>query len=245
MRKIAVMAVVLSVVFAAMLYAEKPVATIYKIAGGITVDGKMDDWKALGIEPLKIDTPEQVAIGKPYWEENGKPSAQVYVAIDDKNIYLLADVKNAKGPANKYKEGEIYQGTGVELFIGFDNSDPERQTYQETDYQIGFSTGRYSRSEGTWKDKPFAYIYNIKKPAKTAVVKCKNTKTGYILEASVPAAELSGFDAADGLELGFDIGIDEIGKKGVVRTMQLTWSGDKDGWQYPKGWGKAVIKSKK
>jgi hypothetical protein len=244
MRKIAVLAVVLVIIFSASAFAEKASSVITRISGGITVDGKTDDWKALGIEPVAIDTAAQVAIGKPYWEDNGKPTAKVYVAIDDKNIYVCAEVKNAKGAVNKYSEGDIYQGTAVELFIGFDNTDPDRGKYQETDYQIGISTGQYSRTSSSWKVKPSAYIFNIKKPAKGAVVKCKPTKTGYILEASIPASALPGFDATAGLEVGFDIGIDEIGKKGLTRVIQLTWTGDKDGWQYPKGWGKAVIKAK-
>jgi hypothetical protein len=39
------------------------------------------------------------------------------------------------------------------------------------------------------------------------------------------------------------VGIDDVGK-GMLRQVQMTWTGDKDGWQFPKGWGKAVIKAK-
>ncbi len=245
MKKVLVIAVVLTAVFAGLVFAEKPVANLSKITGGITVDGKLDDWKALGIEPVVINKAEQVAIGKPYWLGAEKQSGKVYVAFTDKEILICADITNPKGAANKYNDGDIYQGTGIELFVGFDNTDVEREMYLETDYQIGISTGQYVKDTGKFKVKPSAFIYNIKKPATGAVVKCKPTKTGYILEASIPASLLPGYDATDGLEIGFDIGIDDVGAKGMLRTVQLTWTGDKDGWQNPKGWGKAVIKAKK
>lgn len=243
MKKIAVLVLVLTAIFAINVFAEKPVATLYKISGGITVDGKTDDWKALGIEPLAINTAAQVAIGKPYWLGAGKQEGKVYVAFDDKTMYVCADVTNAKGAMNKYKDADIYQGTTLELFLGFDNSSPDREMYMETDYQIGISTGQYVKSTGVFKVKPHVFIFNIKKPAEGAVVKCKPTATGYILEASIPASALPGFDATVGNEIGFEIGIDDVGK-GMLRQVQLTWTGDKDGWQFPKGWGKAVIKAK-
>lgn len=243
MKKTAVLAVVLALVFAASVFAEKPETTLYKVTGGITVDGKIDDWKTLGIEPVAINTADQVAIGKHLWLGAGKQEGKVYVAFDDKTVYMAAEVINAKGAMNKYKDGDIYQGTAIEIFLGFDNSSPDRDVYGETDYQIGVSTGQYVKSTSTFKVKPNAFIFNIKKPAAGAVVKCKPTKTGYILEASIPASSLPGFDVTDGLEIGFEIGIDEVGK-GMLRQVQMTWTGDKDGWQFPKGWGKAVIKHK-
>jgi hypothetical protein len=245
MKKTAVLALVLLGIFAVSVFAVKPVAALYKVkAGSITVDGKISDWKALGIEPIAINTEAQVAIGKPYWLGAAKQSGKIYVAFDDKNIYVCAVVTNPKGALNKYTGGDIYQGTGIEVFIGFDNSNPDREMYTETDYQVGISTGQYSKPSGSFKVKPQAFIYNTKKAFKDAVIKCKPTATGYILEASLPASGLQGFDIQDGQEIGFELGIDDVGAKGVIRQVQLTWTGDKDGWQFPKGWGKAVIKAK-
>jgi hypothetical protein len=243
MRKIGVLVLVLTAIFAVSIFAEKPVTTLSKVkSGDIKVDGSTADWKALGIVPIAINTEPQVAIGKPYWLGAGKQEAKVYVAFDDKTVYVCAEVTNAKGACNKYNGGDIYQGTAIEVFLGFDNSTPDRETYQETDYQVGISTGLINKA-GAVKVKPSAFVFNTKKPATGSVVKCKLTKTGYILEASIPASALSGFDSTDGLEIGFDIGIDDVGK-GMLRQVQLTWTGDKDGWQFPKGWGKAVIKAK-
>lgn len=245
MKKTAVILSVITLVFASAVMAQKPTAGLEIIKGGITVDGKTADWTALGITPLIIDKKEQVAIGSVYWLGKEKQSAKVYVAFTEDTLFLCADVKAPRGAMNKYNGEDIYKGNGIELFIGFDNSEPGRQMYTETDYQIGFSSGQYARSTKEWKNKPEVFIYNLKQPVKDAKISVNPTATGYVLEASIPASALDGYYVADGLELGFDIGIDDVGDSGMLRKVQMTWSGDKEGWQNPKGWGKAVLKVKK
>lgn len=245
MKRIVLFVSVLALVFASAAFAEKPTANLSIIKSGITVDGSTADWKALGIEPLIIDKASQVAVGTPYWLGKEKQSAKVYVAFAEDKIFICAEVKAPRKAMNKYTLGDIYKGNGIELFIGFNNAEPARQMYTETDYQIGISAGQYSAASKEWKVKPEAFVYNLQQPAKDAVIKVKNTETGYILEASIPASALDGFYVADGLELGFDIGIDDVGDSGMLRKVQMTWSGDKNGWENPKGWGKAVLKEKK
>jgi hypothetical protein len=233
---------VLAVLSVAALYAEKPAATIALIKSGITVDGSLADWKAAGIQPLNISKKTQVAVGVPYWENQ---SANVYVAFSADTVYLAAEVTNPKGAFNKNVDAKIYDGNCVELFLGFDNSDPGRELYTETDYQIGFSTGDYSKATKKFKTKPMAYCFNTLKPITDAKIVVKPTATGYILEASAPGSFFSGWDVRNGMDIGFDIGLDDVGAKGAVRKIQMTWSGDKDGWKNPKGWGKANIKVQK
>jgi len=245
MKKITLLFLAMIFVFNGIASAAKPVTTIYKISGGITVDGKIDDWKALGIEPTAIlDKKENVAIGKPYWLGPEKQSAKVYVAVTEDKLYVLADVKSPKGLANKHAGREIYQGNTIELFLGFDNSQPDREMYAETDYQIGISVGQYSKSEGKWNVRPSAFGFNLEKPIKDAVIKAVAKPGGYIVEAEIPASFFTGWDVSDGLEIGFDVGVDDVGDKGLVRKIQMTWTGDAEGWKNPKGWGKAIIKSK-
>jgi len=245
MRKLTVFALVLLLLTAVSVYAKKPVTTLCKISGKITIDGSSADFKKLGIKPVIIDTQKQVAIGKPYWLGKEKQSAKVYVAFDDEAVYLCAIVKSPKHRANKYKGGDIYKGNSIELFLGFDNSDPEREMYTETDYQVGLSTGWYSSKTKKLKNKPTAFIYTTEESITGQVkIKVKTTKTGYILEAKIPSDVFEGWDIEDGNEIGFDIGVDDVGDSGLLRKIQLTWSGDKNGWQNPKGWGIAKIKEK-
>jgi hypothetical protein len=242
MKKTLVLVLVLAILSAVALYAEKPSATVALIKSGITADGSLADWKALGIAPLVINKKSQVAVGPLKWENQ---SANVYVAVSGDTLYIAAEVTNPKGPVNKNVDGKIYDGDCVELFIGFDNSDPSRELYTETDYQVGFSSGDYSKANRKFKVKPMVYCFNTQKPVTDAKIVVKATATGYIMEAAVPGSFFSGWDVRDGMDIGFDIGLDDIGSKGAVRKIQMTWSGDPDGWKNPKGWGKASIKAKK
>jgi len=246
MKKLVAMAVVLTVVFAAHLYAKKASTTLYKIKGGITVDAKLDDWKALGIKPIQLNKKEQVAIGGMIWDSaEVKPSADIYVTFTDDDIYLLADVTSKQGIFNNKTEGNIYDGNSVELFVGFDNSDPNREIYSQSDYQIGISPGSISKSTGKYDPKPSIYVYNLNKQVTAGEVKSRATKKGYILEARIPADVLEGYDIVEGLEIGFDVALDDQADRGRTRKIQLTWEGDKDDWQHPKNWGQADIKAKK
>jgi hypothetical protein len=241
MKKIAV---ILSYVLllSGFVFAGKPTTTLCKISGGITIDGSLEDWVAAGIKPIEINKPEQVAIGKVDWLGAEKQSGKIYVAFTDNTLYIAADIKSPQGVKNNKEQGKIYDGNGIELFIGFNNSDPEREMYTESDYQIGISPGHFLKNSNTWKVKPSVFCYNLNTPVKDAKLKVKPTKTGYIIEAAIPSSAFAGWAVDDGAEIGFDVGIDDAGEKGFGRKVQLTWSGDKDGWKNPKGWGIANIK---
>ncbi len=243
MKKAIVFVSVLAVLFSVSVFAAKPSATLPVITGAMTVDGSLADWKACGIKPILINTKDQVAIGVPYWLGAEKQSAEVYVAFSGTTLYMAAKVTSPKGLKNNKTDGNIYDGNGIELFIGFDNSDPGREMYTETDYQFGFSTGDYSKANKKYAVKPSVFCFNLAKTVAGAKIVTKPVEGGYIIEASIPAAFLAGWDAKDGGEIGFDIGVDDIGEKGLGRKIQMTWSGDKDGYKNPKGWGKAVLKA--
>ena len=245
MKKFMVFVLALMVLASAAVMAEKASTTLTLLPAPLAVDGSVAKWKSAGIAPIVINKASQVAIGGPYWLKADVQSAQVYVAISAKGINLTAVVKSPKGLKNNKADGNIYDGNAVEIFMGFDNSDPGRELYTETDYQVGFSTGEYSKANKKYSVKPSVWCFNLQKPVEGAKIITKPAEGGYIIDAFIPADFFPGYDARDGGEIGFDIGIDDIGDKGVARKIQLTWSGDKDGWKIPKGWGKAVIKKAK
>ncbi len=245
MKKFMVFVLALLVLASAAVMAEKASTTLTLLAAPMAVDGSVSKWKSAGIAPIVINKMSQVAIGGPYWMHADVQSAQVYVAFSAKGVNLTAVVKSPKGLKNKNADGNIYDGNAVEIFMGFDNSDPGRELYTETDYQVGFSTGDYSKANKKYTVKPSVWCFNLQKPVEGAKIITKPAEGGYIIDAFIPADFFPGYDARDGGEIGFDIGIDDIGDKGVARKVQLTWSGDKDGWKIPKGWGKAIIKKAK
>ncbi len=242
MKKFLVLVSALMALASSALMAEKASTTLPLIAAPMAVDGSVAKWKSAGIAPVVINKMSQVAIGGPYWLNQ---SAVVYVAFSTKGINMTAVVKSPKGLKNNKTDGNIYDGNAVEIFMGFDNSDPSRELYTETDYQVGFSTGEYSKANKKYTVKPSVWCFNLQKPVEGAKIKTIPAEGGYIIDAFIPADFFPGYDARDGGEIGFDIGIDDIGDKGVARKVQMTWSGDKDGWKIPKGWGKAVIKKAK
>jgi hypothetical protein len=243
MKKAIVLGSVLAILFSVSVFAEKVSTSLPVITGAMTIDGSLADWKACGIKPVMINTQKQVAIGVPYWLGAAKQSAEVYVAFSQTTLYMAAKVTNVKGLKNINTDGKIYDGNAIELFIGFDNSDPGRELYTETDYQIGFATGDYSKANKKFAVKPSVWCFNMNKAVEGAVIVAKPAEGGYIIEASIPASALAGWDIKNGGEISFDIGVDDIGEKGLVRKVQMTWSGDKDGWKNPKGWGKANLKT--
>jgi len=230
------LAVLMSVfVFAA---AEKPTTTFWILSKAPALNCSDADWKACGIKPIEISKDVQVAVGKEKWKHQ---AAKIYLGCDDKNLYVLAQVKT-KAPLRNYKTGkDIYNGDNIEIFLGFNNSDPDRQSYLETDYQIGVSTGLVLN--GKTKSKPESYCFNLNQSIDNAKITVKKTGEGYALEAAIPVSNFAGWDASEGKEIGFDVGFDDSGtEKEKDREIQMTWSGDKDGWQNPAGWGKATIK---
>jgi hypothetical protein len=242
MKKFLAFVSVLMVLVSAAAMAERASTTIRLLASPMKVDGSIAKWKSAGIAPIAIDKASQVAIGNIYWLKAQKESALIYVAFSPKGINLTAVVKSPKGLKNNNVDGNIYNGNGVELFVGFDDSDPSRQLYTETDYQVGFSTGDYLKAKRKYETKPSIWCYNLQKPVEGGKIVTKEEKGGYILDAFVPADFLPGYDVRDGAEIGFDIGVDDVGDRGLLRKIQMTWSGDKDGWKVPSGWGKATIK---
>ncbi len=241
MKRTAIAVATLLVFMAIFVFAagkgEKPETTIWLLSKAMPLDCNTAAWKACGIKPIELNTVNQVAVGKEKWK---KQTAQMYIGYDDKNLYVLADVKTPS-PLKNYKTGkDIYNGDNIEVFLGFNNSDPDRQSYLETDYQIGVSTGLVSG--GKTKTKPEAYCFNLNQSIEAKIM-VKPKSGGYILEAAIPVSAFSGWDMSEGKEIGFDIGFDDNGSgKTKDREIQMTWSGDKDGWQNPAGWGKAAVK---
>lgn len=179
MKKIAII-LTLVLLLSSFIFAEKPITTLCKISGGITVDGALEDWVAVGIKPIEISKPEQVAIGKPYWLGAEKQSGKIYVAFTDETLYVAADIKSPQGIKNNKEEGKIYDGNSIELFIGFNNSDPEREMYTESDYQIGISPGYFLKSSNKWKVKPSVFCYNLNTQIKDAKIKVASAYNSFV-----------------------------------------------------------------
>jgi len=241
MKKTLVIAMAAVLVLSMAVYAEKAKTTIPIIAdGAITVDGALGEWSKAGVSPIMLDKASMVTHGKVEWLGKGKQDAKVYVAFAEEGVYFAAEVTNPKGIYNNAPGKDMWNGNAVELFIGFDNSDPSREMYTESDYQIGFSPGKIKK-DGKVENPAEIYCFNQQVTITDGKIKAVKTKTGYIVEAFVPASFFAAWTLTKGMEIGFDISMDDV-TKGAARNVQLTWSGYVDSWKNPAGWGVAIVK---
>jgi len=246
MKKTAVFAVFMFLFSAIFVYASKPKTTIKILpAGTITVDGSLDDWKKAGIKPIVLNKKEQLTHGALDWDGTSG-SGEVYVAFTNDKFYMAANITSPKGMYNNNPGKDMWNGNAVEIFLGFDNSNPTREMYTESDYQIGFSPGRVLK-DGTRRVPAEIYSFNMitsitEGDEKYGKIKAKATKNGYLLEAEIEADFFDAWYVQDGLDIGFDISIDDVGPKSVARQIQFTWSGYKESWKDPAGWGIAILK---
>ncbi|HPI03411.1 MAG TPA: sugar-binding protein [Candidatus Goldiibacteriota bacterium] len=239
MKKIAVMAVLVLAFSAVFVYAEKPKTTLSIVSEGFTIDGSLADWSA--ITPVVLDSAKMLTHGKTEWAGKEVQSGKVYVAFTQDALYVAAEVKSPKGIANNNVGKDMWNGNAVEVFVGFDNSDPEREMYTESDYQLGFNPGKINK-EGKVINKPEVFCFNMEQSVAGSKIKAKKIKGGYILEAMVPASFFPAWNVASGNEISFDISIDDQGSKGAARKLQFTWSGYAESYKNPAGWGTAVLK---
>ncbi|MDR1964114.1 MAG: hypothetical protein LBQ50_10080, partial [Planctomycetaceae bacterium] len=85
------------------------------------------------------------------------------------------------------------------------------------------------------------FIRNIPKQQGTIqrFVSLKTDGTGYYLEAAIPF-ELLGFTPKEGLEILFDIAIDDS-EDGLARQRQFVWNGDNRVSGERGGWGRVRL----
>ncbi|MBP5231881.1 MAG: beta-galactosidase, partial [Planctomycetes bacterium] len=140
--------------------------------------------------------------------------ADYKVCWDEKNLYLLVNVKDPTPLENHQEGGNLWNGDGVELFFGREKLD-QGGALIFSDRQVLLGAG---------KNGQFHMVNADKQPdIKTAVAKAVDGK-GWTLEASIPWEALGVKAPKAGDEFLFDLAIDDGDNKGG-RTRQLMWNG--------------------
>jgi hypothetical protein len=106
---------------------------------------------------------------------------------DEKGMYVLGEVTDATPRLNDAphdgRVGDYWAGDGFELFIGLDQSDPNRTTYQEgTDFHIFVGTGEVPG----WANQYFGVSSEDRGPVPAENIAIVNTDTGYMFEFFMP-----------------------------------------------------------
>jgi hypothetical protein len=177
--------------------------------GSLKIDGSAAGWP--GRPPERIGGDRLV---------QGKDAEDFETAIkvcwDDRNLYVLANVTDPTPMCNNKSGGNLWNGDGIELFVGSDNLD-QAGTLLFSDHQVLLGAKPQPKA-GDW------YFVNAPKQADIAMFVAPTVDgKGYTLEAAIPWTAL-GVVPKEGHELLFDIGVDDA-PQGGDRTRQLMWSG--------------------
>jgi len=160
-----------------------PQIEISKVCGDIVVDGDLSEWSHL--KPVVLDDERQIDMGYDDWQGVSDLSARIYLMWDSSYLYLAAIVKDDSPLKNIKSRENIWDGDGIELAIGVDpESDPERSSYDATDYQLCLAM-RLGGGNWSWQlQKAFDTI-------ESKVSKAEDGFSGYIYEAKIPWSEFN------------------------------------------------------
>lgn len=125
---------------------EDPQAVTFPYAATkITIDGKADAAEWDGAAKIVLDRPELDGVGgSPNWKGAENFSGTYSFKYDENALYVLGQVKDTTPRLNTTEDGVAYwNGDGVEIFLGLDETDPERMACAEgTDFQVGVGLGK-------------------------------------------------------------------------------------------------------
>ena len=131
---------------------------------------------------------------------------------------------------NKNIGGDIWQGDGIEVFIGSENV-TEDGALQDSDKQVLISA---SKVDGEYQ----SYVNHGTIQAGVKVVSVMDVAgNGYTIETAIPFAAL-GFTPHDDQVIRFDIAIDDS-VDGNERTTQYVWNGNERNSGDRSHWGRA------
>ena len=173
------------------------------------IDGTMDGW------PRR--PPERIGSDRVVTGTHGQDlEATFKICWDEKNLYLLTQVTDHSPMNNSKSGGDLWNGDGVELFIGSEHLD-QGGTLLFSDHQLMLGAGREI------KGNPWYLVRSDKQPEVQMTTFPSVDGDGYTLEAAVPWNAL-GITPRENLELLFDLAVDDA-PAGGERTRQLMWNG--------------------
>jgi hypothetical protein len=188
------------------------------------LDGRRDGWPG--------NPPETVPSTRLVMGSDGSGfDGSFRLCWDDRNFYVHVQVTDPTPMCNAEQGAGIWNGDGVELFVGPENVDAGGP--------LIFSDRQVLLSAGQPPDGNRAFVAHA--PAQVA---CRVTVIptvdghGYVLEAAVPFEAL-GFTPKPNQAIRFDLAIDD--GSGTGRSRQLMWSGGARNSGDRTDWGRAVF----
>ncbi len=190
----------------------------------VVVDGKLNEWE--GVPAITLNSNAYIVIANRSWKGPADLSGKIYVMWDEEYLYVACEIED--DVVIQEKEGTyLFQGDCIELYVRLDyEKNALLNYYTLTDFQFGFTPG-------TNAGAPDYHIWNNSTVLEDILFEAAKTSTGYIMEVAIPVWELGIFLDA-GMEIGFDVAIDDVDSPGAQDTeQQLCWSMSDMGWQDP------------
>lgn len=233
---------------------ETPNITAHK-ADGIVIDGSLEDWNLDSAAVL--DQPEQVVRDASYWQGVNDCSVKYYLAWDETNLYMAADVTE-DSPLGAIDMLPIDGEDNLKLYICTDPAaDPARTAYGTNDFLVYLIM-----DEGYWdtaidrnsvsKELKQRFVSKGMDGGESVIdgYECAvvMTTTGFLFECVIPWATFSNesipvYAPAAGDTLAVNFAITDISYPcpGTEYIPQLVWTGTNAINSDPSQWGSVTL----
>jgi cellulose/xylan binding protein with CBM9 domain len=205
----------------------------------ITIDGKKDDPEWAGAVQVTLDRPQQDAVvGSPLWKGPEDFSAVYSLKWDETALYILAEVKDSTPRLNDIPGGlKYWSGDGIELELGFDDSDPERTSYLDTDYKLEVGVG----AQPGWALRINAGNDKITLDPIGGNIAITDVPGGYVYELQVPWSKIESHTVQPGQRIAWNIVANNSTVSPSDQQMSLSPTAVTDPWGHPNRWIRAVL----
>ena len=192
----------------------------------ITLDGDRSDWE---------NVPRVTVDSGPLVPPNNDTSFEFAVAVDDANLYYMANVTDSAVVYGNYSTGQWYREDSIEFYLNA-TGDLSLTAYRPGVTQIGIMAANITQPE-----ESLVGGYNNRDSQVRFVA--VETATGYVIEASVPLQTAVWDIAPEHLGvLGFQTHLN--GSSATDRDTKLIWSAadtQDQSWTNPSVFGRLIF----
>lgn len=212
------------------LSAEEPARGIaLKPDPPIAVDGDLGEWSDIP-NRIALDRADQVVWGAAAWQSLDDFSGAVHLAWRQEHLFIAADVRDDVVSQTQRGQG-IWKGDHVEMYLDTQpDLEPDRDTYGEEIFHLGFSPGNFLSTGDPFADcPPEAFCFRPESKALSGVlVASTRTENGWTLEAAIPWGVLGLEKPREGTVFRFELAISDTDsgtaqQESLMATSSAPW----------------------
>ena len=210
-----------------------PVLWAYKVTSPPTLDGSLDEWgdRRFSVSHVAYSTEGNT------WQGANDLSGYCYLAWDDVNLYLAAQVTDDIHVQTETGDS-LFEGDEVEIQIDANlQGDFADSSLSDDDGQIGFSPGDFSARQAE------AYIWRppeLEQPGTMIDLAARQTDEGYVVETGIPWWVLGGRPPTE-TAVGFTVNFSDNDNPSIAQQMLLLSTSPNRKWGDPTTWGTLVL----